>query len=171
MTDTPPPSPAAERPSDDRLDSWKEIAAYLKRDVTTVQRWEKREGMPVHRHVHLKIGSVYAFKTDLDAWARSRGSSVVAETGLERAAGGGGSGSLPWPACCWSLSSRGSSRKPERLRRTRCRTRGFCRSPTSRASSGPPRSRETEGSWPSSPIVTARWTCGSPRLAWGSSTT
>ena len=36
--------------SSDRLDSWKEIAAYLNRDVTTVQRWEKREGMPVHRH-------------------------------------------------------------------------------------------------------------------------
>jgi hypothetical protein len=25
-----------------RLESWKEIAAYLGRDVTTVQRWEKR---------------------------------------------------------------------------------------------------------------------------------
>ena len=36
----------------DRLDSWKEIAGYLKRYVTTVQRWEKREGMPVHRHLH-----------------------------------------------------------------------------------------------------------------------
>ena len=43
---------------DNRLDSWKEIAAYLKRDVSTVQRWEKREGMPVHRHVHDKLGSV-----------------------------------------------------------------------------------------------------------------
>ena len=69
--------------SDDRLDSWKEIAAYLKRDVTTVQRWEKREGMPVHRHVHQKMGSVYAFKTDLDAWARSRGSALVAEPAVE----------------------------------------------------------------------------------------
>jgi len=29
-------------PPEDRLDSWKEIAAYLNRDVTTVQRWEKR---------------------------------------------------------------------------------------------------------------------------------
>jgi Tol biopolymer transport system component len=56
----------------DRLDSWKEIAAYLRRDVTTVQRWEKREGMPVHRHLHDKAGSVYAFRTDLDAWAKSR---------------------------------------------------------------------------------------------------
>ena len=56
----------------DRLDSWKEIAAYLNRDVTTVQRWEKREGMPVHRHQHDKIGSVYAVRAELDAWARSR---------------------------------------------------------------------------------------------------
>ncbi|HTM24631.1 MAG TPA: hypothetical protein VL225_05505 [Vicinamibacterales bacterium] len=57
---------------EDRLDSWKEIAAYLKRDVTTVQRWEKREGMPVHRHLHDKIGSVYALRTELDGWMRSR---------------------------------------------------------------------------------------------------
>ena len=27
---------------DDRLDSWKEIAAYLGRGVRTVQRWERR---------------------------------------------------------------------------------------------------------------------------------
>jgi TolB-like protein/tetratricopeptide (TPR) repeat protein len=54
------------------LDSWKAIAAYLKRDVTTVQRWEKREGMPVHRHLHDRMGSVYAFSSELDAWVRSR---------------------------------------------------------------------------------------------------
>ena len=39
-------------PGDSRLESWKEIAAYLKSDATTVRRWEKREGLPVHRHVH-----------------------------------------------------------------------------------------------------------------------
>ena len=55
-----------------RLDSWKEIAAYLRRDVSTVQRWEKREGMPVHRHLHRKLGSVYAFRSDLDAWWQRR---------------------------------------------------------------------------------------------------
>ena len=33
----------------ERLDSWKEIAAYLRRDVRTVQRWEERESLPVHR--------------------------------------------------------------------------------------------------------------------------
>jgi TolB-like protein/Tfp pilus assembly protein PilF len=65
---TPPPV----RPPEERLDSWKEIAAYLHRDVTTVQRWEKREGMPVHRHLHDKAGSVYAYSSELDAWQKSR---------------------------------------------------------------------------------------------------
>jgi TolB-like protein/Flp pilus assembly protein TadD len=63
---------ASLKPALDRLDSWKEIAAYLKRDVTTVQRWEKREGMPVHRHLHDRMGSVYAFSSELDAWVQSR---------------------------------------------------------------------------------------------------
>ena len=63
------PSP---NPPEDRLDSWKEIAAYLNRDVTTVQRWEKRERMPVHRHLHDRLGSVYASRAELDAWARTR---------------------------------------------------------------------------------------------------
>ena len=54
--------------TDVRLDSWKEIAAYLKRDVSTVQRWEKKEGLPVHRLPHDKLGSVFAFKPELDAW-------------------------------------------------------------------------------------------------------
>jgi TolB-like protein/Tfp pilus assembly protein PilF len=57
-----------------RLDSWKEIAVHLGRDVRTVQRWERREGLPVHRQLHDKQGSVYAFRDELDAWraARSR---------------------------------------------------------------------------------------------------
>jgi Tol biopolymer transport system component len=71
----------SERPLEDRLDSWKEIAAYLKRDVTTVQRWEKREGMPVHRHLHDSMGSVYASRADLDAWMRSRNLRAGQENG------------------------------------------------------------------------------------------
>ena len=62
----------ASKPSEGRLDSWKEIAAFLHRDVTTAQRWEKREGMPVHRHLHDKAGSVYAYSSELDAWHKSR---------------------------------------------------------------------------------------------------
>ncbi len=61
-----------EKPTEAQLDSWKEIAAYLGRDVTTVQRWEKCEGMPVHRHVHDKRSSVYALTSELDAWRQSR---------------------------------------------------------------------------------------------------
>ncbi|HWO29279.1 MAG TPA: tetratricopeptide repeat protein [Candidatus Acidoferrum sp.] len=61
-----------EIPPERRLDSWKEIATYLGRDVTTVQRWERQEGMPVHRHLHHKRGSVYALGSELDAWRQGR---------------------------------------------------------------------------------------------------
>ena len=87
MVEPPSAAPAEPRAPEDRLDSWKEIAAYLKRDVTTVQRWEKRERMPVRRHVHDKIGSVYAFRSELDAWARSRNLLVSPETAPPPAAG------------------------------------------------------------------------------------
>jgi hypothetical protein len=64
MAESVPGTPPSVGPPDDRLDSWKEIAAHLHRDVTTVQRWEKREGMPVHRHQHDRMGSVCAFSSD-----------------------------------------------------------------------------------------------------------
>jgi len=54
------------------LDSWKEIAAYLGRGVRTVQRWEREEGLPVHRLAHDKRGSVYAQRDELAAWWDSR---------------------------------------------------------------------------------------------------
>jgi tetratricopeptide (TPR) repeat protein len=52
----------------DRLDSWKEIAKYLKREVRTVQMWEKKEGLPVHRHFHNHLGTVFAFRSEIEAW-------------------------------------------------------------------------------------------------------
>src|SRR5437763_10355156 len=55
-----------------RLDSWKEIANYLGREVRTCQRWEKQEGLPIHRHLHEKLGTVYAYRLELDAWLESR---------------------------------------------------------------------------------------------------
>ncbi len=51
----------------ERLDSWKAIAAYLKRDESTVRRWEK-EGLPVHRHLHTKKASIYAYSSEIDTW-------------------------------------------------------------------------------------------------------
>ncbi|MGC1106897.1 MAG: hypothetical protein WA876_10185 [Candidatus Acidiferrales bacterium] len=65
--------PSSVSPSvSDRLDSWKAIALYLKRDVRTVQRWEATEGLPVYRHQHSKLGSVYAHKSEIDAWWEAR---------------------------------------------------------------------------------------------------
>jgi Tol biopolymer transport system component len=54
------------------LQSWKEIGAYLHRDVTTVRRWERLEGLPVHRHTHKSRSSVYAYPSEIDAWRASR---------------------------------------------------------------------------------------------------
>ena len=56
----------------DRLDSWKAIAAYLGRGERTVRRWEELEGLPVHRLTHEKRGSVYAYRSELDAWWAGR---------------------------------------------------------------------------------------------------
>jgi tetratricopeptide (TPR) repeat protein len=61
-----------------RLESWKEIATYLERDVRTVQRWERRDGLPVHRLQHAKRGSVFAYLSELDAWRESRDTAPVA---------------------------------------------------------------------------------------------
>ena len=54
------------------LDSWKDIAAFFNRSVRTVQRWERSEGMPVHRHSHRVGGSVFAYGHELDQWHRDR---------------------------------------------------------------------------------------------------
>ncbi|MGH9864592.1 MAG: hypothetical protein ACRD4H_04185, partial [Candidatus Acidiferrales bacterium] len=56
----------------DRLESWKEIALYLKRDIRTAQRWEVTENLPVYRHQHGQQGSVYAYKSEIDHWWASR---------------------------------------------------------------------------------------------------
>jgi TolB-like protein/Tfp pilus assembly protein PilF len=64
----------------DRLDSWKEIATYLKRSVRTVHRWEAEQGLPVHRHLHQSSGTVYAFKHELDHWWASRRVELEAPT-------------------------------------------------------------------------------------------
>jgi TolB-like protein len=72
----PPPNPKArdavgQQPGR-RLDSWKEIASWFNRSEKTVRRWEEREGMPVHRQLHNKRGSVYAYPDELRDWRESR---------------------------------------------------------------------------------------------------
>src|SRR3954469_15820605 len=66
------PPQASDESAMDRLDSWKEIAAYLGRGVRTVQRWEREQGLPVHRLAHEKRGSIYARREELAAWWESR---------------------------------------------------------------------------------------------------
>jgi len=67
-----PPSPEGSPLPEKKLVSWKEIAAHLGREVRTVQRWEKTEGLPVKRHEHQKKSTVYAFPSELDEWVRKR---------------------------------------------------------------------------------------------------
>jgi len=72
-----PPSGASPGPKgsplpEKKLVSWKEIASYLGREVRTVQRWERTEGLPVHRHEHQKKSTVYAFTSELDEWFKKR---------------------------------------------------------------------------------------------------
>lgn len=70
--DPAPPAVPTEPPPGDRLNSWKEIGAYLKRDVRTLHRWEAEEGLPIHRHLHKKRGSVFAYRSELEGWWSER---------------------------------------------------------------------------------------------------
>lgn len=65
--------------TNDRLESWKAIANYLQREVRTVQRWEREESLPVHRHEHNKQATVYAYRAEIDRWRATRD-----QTGLAR---------------------------------------------------------------------------------------
>src|SRR5580700_3514689 len=65
-------SPQDYNRNEEPLGSWKEIAAYLQRNPATVRRWEKEEGLPVHRHSHNIRSSVYAFPSEIEAWRATR---------------------------------------------------------------------------------------------------
>ena len=59
--------------------------------------------MPVHRHLHDKQGSVYAFRSDLDAWARSRLESPTADDLVPNLVSDGAAGSLEETAVAASV--------------------------------------------------------------------
>ena len=109
------PDPPTDEP---RLESWGEIAAYLRREIRTVQRWERYQGLPVRRLQIGKLGSVYAYRSELDKWYRERqphaengeedtekaGNGEVAahvsgstETDKQKSQGQAGAGQLPPP--------------------------------------------------------------------------
>lgn len=72
-------------PAKERFDSWKEIAAYLKRDERTVQRWEHERGLPVHRTPGEKRGTIFAYRGELDRWMRGDRLAAEASTSAPRA--------------------------------------------------------------------------------------
>jgi TolB-like protein/Tfp pilus assembly protein PilF len=98
--DRPPLNPKAAEAIDGqlgrRLESWKEIASWFDRSEKTVRRWEQREGMPVHRLLHEKRGTVYAYSAELEAWRQSRKLMALEEADLaDEVTEDGRSGSLP----------------------------------------------------------------------------
>ena len=162
----------SEQSPDDRLDSWKAISAYLKRDVTTVQRWEKREGMPVHRHVHDKLGSVYAYRSEIDA---------VDAAVVQPAANGPTVADISPPietasstdcrccrGCCPSVwqwrccGGRSCAHLPADSRSISSIAPSSRWSPTSRAPSRRRPCPAMDGSWPSLPIATVPGCVGHP---------
>ena len=54
------------------LQSWKEISAYLGRDVRTCRRWEEHLGLPVHRLNGSPKARVLAYKDEVDHWLEIR---------------------------------------------------------------------------------------------------
>jgi hypothetical protein len=78
---------AANHAERDRLDSWKEIADYVGRDVRTALRWEHERGLPVHRVPGGKRGAVFAFADEIDRWLQASATHTEAKEAPVGAAG------------------------------------------------------------------------------------
>jgi TolB-like protein/Tfp pilus assembly protein PilF len=74
-----PQTASKTKPVPDRLESWKEIAEWLQRDIRTVQRWERSRNLPVHRLPGGKRARVFAFQSELDSWRNSRSVQAAVE--------------------------------------------------------------------------------------------
>jgi TolB-like protein/Flp pilus assembly protein TadD len=74
MANSPPGSGSGTTapPNERRLESWGEIASYLRRDIRTVQRWERNLGLPIHRLAVGKQSSVFAYPSELDKWFKEQ---------------------------------------------------------------------------------------------------
>jgi tetratricopeptide (TPR) repeat protein len=74
------------------LQSWKEIASYLGRDVRTCRRWEENLGLPVHRLNGSPKARVLAYKDEIDWWLKTKLHEHDDEQSFP------GAGNLPLPA-------------------------------------------------------------------------
>jgi hypothetical protein len=73
--------------SHDRLDSWKEIAFFFSivASAPSSAGGEATEGLPVRRHQHRKLGSVFALKSEVSAWWKSRSADLDQDEPTPRA--------------------------------------------------------------------------------------
>lgn len=72
-----PPNPVSNQNQEKiKFDSWKEIARYLDRHITTCQRWEKEFGLPVHRLDESSRARVFAFKEEIDIWLEEKAGDI-----------------------------------------------------------------------------------------------
>lgn len=71
------------------LVSWKEIAVFLDRSESTVKRWERDRGLPVHRIPGGERGGVFAYSDELGIWLKGKALELEADdlaTGSEETA-------------------------------------------------------------------------------------
>jgi len=59
--------------AEDRLESWKEIAAFIGRDERTAMRWARDQGMPVRRVPGAKRSRIFASRAEIRAWLAGLG--------------------------------------------------------------------------------------------------
>jgi hypothetical protein len=95
---------AAPTPPGKALTSWKEVAAYFGRDIRTVQRWEKEEGLPVHRHLHQRRSSIYAYAEELQTWWQDRGARLSQQPAEGQNGGASSRSWLQWGAAAVALA-------------------------------------------------------------------
>lgn len=58
-------------PDGQRIDGWKAIANFLGRERSTAIRWAKERGLPVQRVPGGQTGTIYAVRSELEAWLAS----------------------------------------------------------------------------------------------------
>jgi predicted DNA-binding transcriptional regulator AlpA len=67
----------------ERLETWKEIAVYLGRDLRTVMRWEKERSLPIRRFPGGGRAAVYAYRSEIDNWLNNSPGALAGETNGE----------------------------------------------------------------------------------------
>jgi hypothetical protein len=68
----------------ERIDGWKAIGTHFGRDRTTAIRWANERGLPVRRMPGGKTATVYALRSELDAWATGLNDATPAVEPVQR---------------------------------------------------------------------------------------